>query len=79
MRELWWMACGRIDLEIDGRVWWLGRVFGTQVPDEVRDEMHPLRRLEKEPPTPEQEKAAEGMAWTILEKGLAHLNQHRKG
>lgn len=79
MRELWRAACGRIDVDVAGRAWWLARLFGVTVTPEMLDDMHPLRVLEKPPPTPEQVKAAETTAWAILDKGLAHLNTQRKG
>lgn len=72
------MACGRIDLEVMNRAFWR-QAFGGQMSDEAYLEMHPLRRAERPPPTPEAVKASAEMGWAILGKGLAALNAQRKG
>lgn len=72
------MACGRIDLDVRNQAFWR-QAFGGAMSDEAFIEMHPLRRQEKKPPTPEQVKAAADMGWSMLGKGLATLNAQRKG
>ena len=46
MRQLWWMACGVWDLEIDARNFWRGQLGGRPWTEDERREAHPLRRLE---------------------------------
>ena len=72
------MACGRIDLDVRNQAFWR-QAFGGAMSDEAFIEMHPLRRQEKKPPTPEQVKAAADMGGSMLGTGRATLTAQRKG
>lgn len=71
MRDLFRAACGRIDLDVMGRAFWMG-AFSQKVltPGELED-MHPLRRLERPPPkpkTPEERAAESKFGWKLVKQ-----------
>lgn len=45
MRQLWRMACGRIDLEVAGKAFLIA-LLGGQVDETTLAAMHPLRSVE---------------------------------
>jgi hypothetical protein len=67
------MACGRYDLDVRQRAFWM-RSFGQQVTQEQLIDMHPLRRLER---TPEERGDAGEAGWAMLGAGLKAINEHR--
>lgn len=71
LREVWWMASGRYDLDVRQRAFWM-QAFGTKVTAEQLTDMHPLRRLER-PPAAE---PGEG-GWAVLGAALRTLNAER--
>jgi hypothetical protein len=52
MRQLWWMACGAWDKELDAREHWQMVLGGKGFTPEQRAALHPLRRLETPSPPP---------------------------
>jgi len=74
------MACGRRDMEVANREFWLGVLpGGTQVSDERRAAMHPLRRLHLPRATAAEREEARQLDWDAFEQGLANLNRQRGG
>lgn len=68
MRELWYLACGRWDMDVMGRAFWLSQ-FGVKVTAEQLADMHPLRKIERPPPPPKtpEERAVESRAgWNLI-------------
>lgn len=68
MRQLWRAACGRLDLDVAAKAFWIG-VLGKEPTDQQVQAMHPLRRLEMPPPPPKTEttKKAESKAgWSLI-------------
>lgn len=66
MRRLWWLACGRYELQVRAEVFWSRALGGKPTPEQVR-RMHPLRGLERQPePTPEQAKAESDRAFHFI-------------
>lgn len=70
MRELWRAACGRIDLDVMGRAFWLAAFDkDKKLTERELAQMHPLRALEIPPPPPKSadEKAVENKAgWALV-------------
>jgi hypothetical protein len=70
MRELWWMACGVWDREIDTREFWTVALGGKAYTADQRAAAHPLRRLEAPPepaPGPSPEVVAETLDSLFIE------------
>jgi hypothetical protein len=72
LREVWWMACGRYDLDVRQRAFWV-QAFGQRVTAEQLIDMHPLRRAER-PAVAEGDGEA---GWAVLGAALKSLNQQR--
>lgn len=76
MRHLWLAACGRIDLDVAAKAFWMA-AFGQQVTPDQLEDMHPLRRVQRPPPSAEEAKAVAGFGMNLLQQGLAELNRMR--
>lgn len=66
MRQLWRMACGRIDLEVAGKAFLIG-LLGGQVDERTVAALHPLRSLE---PAGDDHDGGEPKAMTAEEQAL---------
>lgn len=70
MRELWRAACGRIDLDVMSRAFWMAAFDrDKKIGERELAEMHPLRALEIPPPPAKsaEEKAIESKAgWKLI-------------
>jgi len=69
MRDLWRAACGRIDLDVLGRAFWMSAFSQQELTADQLEDMHPLRRLERKPPpekTPEERAAESKVGWKLV-------------
>lgn len=77
MRELWWRACGAWDRTVALKATVLG-VMGVTIRPDGYDELHPLRAMEKPPPTAEELARMNEVAFDVFGRALkAHTDQTR--
>lgn len=77
MRQVWRLACGRLDVHASGLAFWIS-AFVQELTAEQIAELNPLRAALKPPPDPEQQRQATGFAFAVLERGLAELNRQKR-
>lgn len=66
MKRLWWLACGRYELQVRAEVFWQRAIGGRPTRSQI-EQMHPLRALEWKPePTPEEAKAESDRAFQFI-------------
>jgi hypothetical protein len=73
---VWWAACGRIDLDVRARAFWMS-AFGEPVTADGLVDMHPLRRLERPPPSEEARRVEDAMGWRLMGAALSQMNRDR--
>lgn len=70
MRELWRAACGRIDLDVMSRAFWVAAFDkDKKLTEHDLAQMHPLRALELPPPpakTPEERAVESRAGWNLI-------------
>jgi hypothetical protein len=66
LREVVWMACGAMDRDLHGRAFWMA-AFGQKPTAAQLLDMHPIRRAERPPLTPENREAIARRAWRDLD------------
>lgn len=65
MRELWWLACGSFDRDVEGWAF-IAAAFGAVLTARQRTDLHPLRRMEEPPPTAEDKAAEAALGWAMV-------------
>lgn len=66
LREVVWMACGAMDRDLRNRAFWMAAFGHPPTAAELID-MHPIRRTERPPLTPENRAEIARRAWGDLD------------